>query len=139
MNVLFLCTGNACRSQMAEGFGKSHGVLEVASAGTEPQGVHPSAIAAMAEVGIDLSGHTSDKWTPEMLANLDTVITLCGAAQDRCPVLPAGVHRIHWDLEDPAALTGTEGEVMTGFRAIRDDIGRRVADLARDVLESRNG
>ena len=131
MNLLFLCTGNACRSQMAEGWGRQLGGdwLQVQSAGIEAHGKNPRAIAVMAEAGVDISGQESTRVTDEMLAAVDVLVTVCGHADEHCPALPAGIRKIHWPLEDPARATGTEEEIMAVFRASRDDIRRRVTAL----------
>jgi len=137
MNLLFLCTGNACRSQMAEGWGRRLGGdwLRVQSAGIEAHGKNPRAIAVMAEAGVDISGQESTRVTDEMLAAADVLVTVCGHADEHCPALPAGMRRIHWPLEDPARATGTEAEIMAVFRASRDDIRRRVAALIDELKQ----
>ncbi len=137
MNLLFLCTGNACRSQMAEGWGRQLGGdwLQVQSAGIEAHGKNPRAIAIMAEAGVDISGQESTRVTDEMLAAADVLVTVCGHADEHCPVLPAGIRKIHWPLEDPARATGTEEEIMTVFRASRDDIRRRVAAVIDELKQ----
>ncbi|HHY47303.1 MAG TPA: arsenate reductase (thioredoxin) [Firmicutes bacterium] len=129
--ILFLCTGNSCRSQMAEGFAKAIGgdAWEVYSAGLEPAGLNPRAVEVMREVGIDISSQTSDPIDPGLLARVDLVVTLCGDAEERCPVTPPHVKRIHWPLPDPAKATGTEDEIMRKFREVRDDIRQRVQEL----------
>ncbi len=137
MNLLFLCTGNACRSQMAEGWGRRLGGdwLQVQSAGIEAHGKNPRAIAVMAEADVDISGQESTRVTDGMLAAADVLVTVCGHADEHCPVLPAGIRKIHWPLEDPARATGTEEEVMAVFRASRDDIRRRVAALIDELQQ----
>ncbi len=129
--VYFLCTGNSCRSQMAEGFARqlAGDRWEVASAGIEPSVVHPRAIAVMAEVGIDISRHASKAIDPDRLAHAALVVTLCGDAEERCPLTPPHVRRVHWPLPDPAKASGSEAEVYGAFRAVRDEIGQRVQDL----------
>lgn len=131
MNILFLCTGNSCRSQMAEGWARHlrEDWLQVQSAGIESHGKNPRAIAVMREAGVDISDQESTKLTAEMLAEADYVVTVCGHADEHCPVLPAGVRKEHWPLSDPAKATGTEEEIMAVFRASRDDIHQRVEDL----------
>ncbi|NPV52010.1 MAG: arsenate reductase (thioredoxin) [Firmicutes bacterium] len=129
--VMFLCTGNSCRSQMAEGFAR---VLfgdnwEVYSTGIEPAGLNRRAIEVMREVGIDISMQTSDPIEPELLKKMDLVVTLCGGAEERCPMTPPAVRRIHWPLPDPAKAKGREEEIMAQFRRVRDDIRRRVEEL----------
>lgn len=123
--ILILCTGNSCRSQMAEGLLQealgAH--YRVASAGSRPAGyVHPLAIRAMAELGIDISANRS-KHVDEFLSEpVDTIITVCGVADQACPVFPGQVHRHHFPFEDPAHATGTEEEQLTAFRQVRDAI-----------------
>ena len=131
MKVLFLCTGNSCRSQIAEGWARhlGGGDVDVMSAGIEAHGKNPRAITVMAEAGIDISAQESTRLTDEMLASADYLVTVCGHADEHCPVLPAGVRKEHWPLSDPAKATGTEDEVMAVFRSSRDDIRQRVADL----------
>ncbi|WP_083486294.1 arsenate reductase (thioredoxin) [Alicyclobacillus ferrooxydans] len=126
--VYFLCTGNSCRSQMAEGLARMLGAdrIEVHSAGVEAHGLNPRAVAVMNEAGIDISKHTSKRIDTELLNRADYVITLCGDANDRCPVTPPHVHRLHWGFEDPAKATGTEEEVQRKFREVRDAIGSRI-------------
>lgn len=125
--VLVLCTGNSCRSHLAEGFlrAAAGGAFRVASAGSKPAGyVHPLAVRAMAEVGIDLSTHRS-KHLEEFLGEpVETVITVCGKADQVCPVFPGQVHRHHWPFEDPAHAAGSEQEQMEVFRRVRDEIRR---------------
>ena len=131
MNILFLCTGNSCRSQMAEGWARRLGgdFLEVQSAGIERHGQNPRAIAVMREAEVDITTQESTRLTQDMLGSADLVITVCGHADEHCPVLPVGVEKEHWPLEDPARAVGTEAEIMKFFRASRDDIRNRVADL----------
>ena len=133
--ILFLCTGNSCRSQMAEGWGKhlGHDIAEVESAGIEAHGKNPRAIAVMREAGIDISGQESTRVTDEMIRRADIVVTVCGHADEHCPVLPPGVKKIHWPLADPAKATGSEDEIMTQFRATRDEVRRRVADVIQSL------
>ena len=137
MNLLFLCTGNACRSQMAEGWGHRLGGdwLQVQSAGIEAHGKNPRAIAVMAEAGVDISGQESTRVTDEMLAAVDVLVTVCGHADEHCPAVPAGLRKIHWPLDDPARATGTEEEIMAVFRASRDDIRRRVAAVIDELKQ----
>jgi len=131
MNLLFLCTGNACRSQMAEGWARALGGdwLHVQSAGIESHGKNPRAIAVMAEAGIDISGQESTKLTDEMLDRADYVVTVCGHADEHCPALPPGTRKEHWPLDDPARASGSEEEIMAVFRASREEIKHRVEDL----------
>jgi arsenate reductase len=131
VNILFLCTGNSCRSQMAEGWARQLGGdwLQVQSAGIESHGKNPRAIAVMQEAGVDISGQESTKLTDDMIASADYLVTVCGHADEQCPVLPAGTRKEHWPLDDPAKATGSEEEIMAVFRESRDDIRQRVADL----------
>ena len=123
--VLILCTGNSCRSHMAEGIlrAAAGGILEVCSAGSDPAGyVHPQAIAALGEIGIDLSGHTSKHMNDFLDREVETVITVCGNADQACPVFPGQVNRHHWPFDDPAKATGTAEEINAEFRRVRDEI-----------------
>jgi arsenate reductase len=135
MHVLFLCTGNSCRSQMAEGWARqlAPADIQVQSAGIEAHGKNPRAIAVMAEAGVDISNQESTKLISSMLAWADVVVTVCGHADEHCPVLPPNVHKIHWPLNDPAKATGTEEEIMEVFRASRDDIRQRVQNLMSEL------
>jgi arsenate reductase len=131
MNILFLCTGNSCRSQMAEGWARALGgeKVDAESAGIEAHGRNPRAIAVMREAGVDISGQQSIVLSGEMLGRARLVVTVCGHADEQCPVLPPGVEKIHWPLADPARATGTEEEIMAAFRATRDEVRRRVENL----------
>jgi len=134
MRVLVLCTGNSCRSQMAEGFLQEYGQGRIiaASAGVAPSSVNPNAIKVMQEVGIDISGHTSDPVEKYLDEPWDYVITVCDNAKERCPVFPRDVNKLHWPFEDPADATGSVDEVLDLFRRVRDEIGVRVKAWARD-------
>lgn len=140
MNLLFLCTGNSCRSQMAEGWARhlAGDKLHVYSAGIEAHGRNPRAIAVMDEAGIDISGQESTRLTDHMLVTADYLVTVCGHADEHCPLLPPGVKKEHWPLTDPAQATGTEDEIITAFRASRDDIRRRVAGLLERLQNGNN-
>ncbi len=129
--VLFLCTGNSVRSQMAEGFLRAFGGdrFEVKSAGTAPAGVNPNSIAVMKEAGIDISGQSSERLERQMLEWADLLITLCGDARDNCPVVPPGVEKRHWPLEDPSHGEGTEEEMLARFRKTRDLVKQYVEGL----------
>lgn len=131
VKVLFLCTGNSCRSQMAEGWAKHLGGdwLEAQSAGIEAHGKNPRAIAVMREAGVDIALQESTRVTPETIAWADLVVTVCGHADEHCPVLPPGVQKKHWALSDPAKATGSEEEIMAVFRATRDEVRSRVEGL----------
>jgi arsenate reductase len=125
--ILILCTGNSCRSHLAEGIlQKAMGVRAVvAIAGSRPAGyVHPLAIKVMAEIGIDISGHASKGLNDFLHQNVETVITVCGNANQACPVFPGQVNRHHWPFEDPAHAEGTEEQKLAVFRRVRDEIRR---------------
>ncbi len=132
--ILFLCTGNSARSQMAEGFLKTYGAkrYEVFSAGTAPVGVNPRAVVVMSEIGIDISSQTSDALDKELLGKIDLLITLCGDARENCPFVPVKVEKRHWPLEDPARAEGTDEEVLEQFRKVRDQIKTYVSELAAE-------
>jgi len=123
--VLILCTGNSCRSHLAEGILRQAAgdLFEVYSAGSNPAGyVHPKAIAVMKEIGIDISGHASKHMNEFLDRKIDTVITVCGKADQACPMFPGQVNRYHWGFDDPAHATGTEEEILNAFRRVRDQI-----------------
>ena len=135
--VLFLCTHNSARSQMAEAFlralaGERFGV---ASAGTEATRVHPLAIQAMREVGIDLTGHTSKSLVGFVEQSWDYVITVCDSANDRCPVFPGRTTRIHWSFDDPSQATGTDEDRLETFRRVRDQIHARLRQWLENLEE----
>ena len=123
--VLILCTGNSCRSHLAEGLLRKFAgdYLEVASAGSKPAGyVHPLGIKAMEEIGIDISAHHSTHMNEFLDREVETVITVCGNADQACPMFPGQSNRHHWGFEDPAHATGTEAEQLEVFRKVRDQI-----------------
>lgn len=134
-HILFLCTGNSCRSQMAEGWARELGGngFQAESAGIEAHGKNPRAIAVMREAGVDISGQESTIVDEDMLRRADVVVTVCGHADEQCPVLPQGVKKIHWPLTDPAKATGSEEEIMAEFRATRDEVKSRVEDLLEKI------
>ncbi|MFQ5458519.1 MAG: arsenate reductase ArsC [Myxococcota bacterium] len=131
--VLFLCTGNSARSQMAEGFARAKGsdALAASSGGVSPKGIHPLTPQVMAERDVDISAQTSKGFHPADAAGADLVITLCGNARDRCPVLPAGVDKRHWPLADPAAAPPESA--LAEFRRVRDEVEARVSDLVDEI------
>ena len=133
--ILFLCTGNSCRSQMAEGWANQlgRGVLVAESAGIEAHGKNPRAIAVMREAGVDLSGQESTRVTDAMLARAQIIVTVCGHADEHCPALPAGLRKLHWPLTDPAKAAGSEAEIMAQFRATRDEVRQRVEQLIQSL------
>ena len=127
--ILFLCVANSARSQMAEGIARSLAVpgVKIWSAGSRPASVRPEAIAVLQEIGIDISGHRSKSVTEIPPSEVDTVITLCG--EEECPVFLGKAKRLHWGLPDPAAVSGSETERMEAFRAVRDELRRRIMAL----------
>ena len=133
--VYFLCTGNACRSQMAEGFAKKwlgrQG--QVKSAGIEAHGLNSLAVKVMAEKGIDISQQQSKVLNEAELQQADLIVTLCGDARDRCPVTPLTGRRLHWPLADPAAASGSQEAVLAVFRQVRDQIEAHVRALKADA------
>jgi arsenate reductase (thioredoxin) len=141
-SVLILCTGNSCRSHLAEGLLRAVAgdLFEVHSAGSKPAGyVHPLAIRAMQEIGLDISGHRSKSMNEFLATPIETVITVCGKADQACPIFPGQVNRHHWPFDDPAHATGTEEEQLAVFRRVRNEI-RRTLDAyvagRRDALKS---
>jgi len=136
--VLILCTGNSCRSHMAEGILRAAAaeLLEVRSAGSKPAGyVHPLAIQVMREIGIDISGHTSKHLNEFLDRKVDTVITVCGNADQACPMFPGQVNRHHWGFDDPAHAVGTEDEILAEFRRVRDQIKLVFEAYAAGLME----
>jgi len=126
--VLFVCTHNSARSQMAEGLLRRLGGdrFEVHSAGTEATRVRPLAIAAMRELGIDISTQTSKTLDPYVDQLFDYVITVCDDANESCPIFPNATHRLHWSLPDPSKATGTKAEQLAVYRQVRDDLRARI-------------
>lgn len=125
--VLILCTGNSCRSQMAEGILRhaAGNLLDVQSAGSKPSGyVHPKAIQVMREIGIDISSHRSKSLNEFLEDKVETVITVCGNADQACPMFPGQVNRHHWGFDDPAHASGTNEEQLAVFRRVRDELKR---------------
>ncbi len=133
--VYFLCTGNSCRSQIADGFLNALGSdkYEVKSAGLEAHGLNPRAVQVMNEAGVDISKNTSDVIDPEILNRADYVITLCGHADEHCPVISnKNVTKRHWGFDDPAKASGTEEEIMNQFRTVRDSIKSRIEQFVKE-------
>ncbi len=125
--VLILCTGNSCRSHMAEGILRhaAGDFLDVQSAGSKPAGyVHPLAIKALAEIGIDISAHRSKHMDEFLVRDVETVVTVCGNADQACPMFPGQVNRYHWGFDDPAHAEGDESQQLQVFRRVRDEIRR---------------
>ena len=133
--LLFLCTGNSCRSQIAEGYAKALAKpnITVISAGIQAHGKNPKAIATMQADGIDISQQDSTKLTDDMLQQADVLVTVCGHADEHCPVLPAGKQKFHWPLDDPAKATGDDATVAGIFAASRDDIKQRTHTLLQQL------
>ena len=138
LKVMFLCTGNSCRSQMAEGFARElgKGLIEPHSAGLIAAGVHPRAIAVMKEKGIDISRQRSNDIDEELLREMDVVVTLCGNAEESCPVTPPEIRRVHWPIKDPVGTIGTGEEIVKEFRRARDEIEEKVSRLINDLQSS---
>ena len=139
MIILILCTGNSCRSQMAEGFFRHYSKstsddrksavernIIVSSAGLETHGLSPKAVQVMAEIGIDISAHRSSNLSEYLGENFDLVITVCDHAAANCPVFPGDVMKLHWPFDDPAKAQGSEEEILNEFRRIRDEIDAKV-------------
>src|SRR5690625_2536319 len=126
--IYFLCTGNSCRSQMAEGWAKKYlgDEWDVYSAGIEAHGLNPNAVKAMNESGVDISKQKSETIDMDILNNATLAVTLCGDAADRCPVTPPHVKREHWGFDDPAKAEGTEEEKWEFFQRVRDEIKERI-------------
>lgn len=131
LKVMFLCTANSCRSQMAEGFAKEmgRGLIEVYSAGLMAAGVHRRAAAVMKEVRIDITSQKSKSIDPALLGKMDLVITLCRHAETYCPATPPQVTRLHWPVRDPVGTVGSEEEIMNDFRRARDEIRQKIQEL----------
>ncbi|WP_038247071.1 arsenate reductase (thioredoxin) [Ghiorsea bivora] len=126
--VLFLCTGNACRSQMAEGWLKylAGDIYDVYSAGIVAHGKNPRAIAAMKQAGVDVSQQKSEALDPVLLADIDLLITVCGNADASCPTVPVSCEKQHWPFDDPAKASGSEEEIMAEFYKVRDKIRQQI-------------
>lgn len=124
MNILVLCTGNSCRSQIAEGYLRhfAQGKAEIYSAGVETHGVNPKAIQIMKEDGIDISNHTSNLLDEYLNIDFDYVITVCDNAKERCPFFPSKAVKLHHNFSDPAQAKGTDEEILQKFRNVRDQI-----------------
>ena len=140
-SVLILCTGNSCRSHMAEGILRAAAgdLVEVHSAGSKPAGyVHPKAIQVLKEIGLDISSHTSKHMNDFLKRRITTVITVCGNADQACPMYPGQVNRHHWGFDDPAHAQGTEEEVLGEFRRVRDEIKLVFGAYAAGLREGRN-
>lgn len=139
--VLFLCTGNSARSQMAEGLVNHDfaGEIEAFSAGTDPQGLNPFAVRVMKELDIDISGNTSKHISTFSDQSFDYVITLCDDANENCPVFFGGVKRLHMGFADPAKASGSEEEILDEFRRIRNDIRQQMSEFFTAELRTKGG
>lgn len=122
--ILVLCTGNSCRSQMAEGYLRyfAKGKVKIYSAGVETHGLNPGAVKVMKEDGLDISHHTSNNVDEYAGINFDTILTVCDHANEQCPYFPGTARRLHHNFPDPARVTGTEEEILQEFRRVRDEI-----------------
>ncbi len=140
LKIMFLCTGNSCRSQMAEGFARElgNGVIEVHSAGLIAAGVHPRAVAVMREAGIDISGQHSKTIDETLLQSMDMVITLCDHAAESCPWTPPGIKRFHWPIKDPVGTRGTDEEIVQDFRRARDEIRGKITSFLAAAGKTEN-
>ncbi|MBD1384245.1 arsenate reductase ArsC [Mucilaginibacter rigui] len=135
-NILVLCTGNSCRSQIAEGYLRyfAGNKANIYSAGIETHGVNPKAIQVMADDGIDISAHTSNHVDEYLTIPFDVVITVCDNANEACPYFPGNVKRLHYNFPDPAKATGTPDEVMDEFKRVRDMIKTYAADFVKQHI-----
>lgn len=135
MRVLVLCTGNSCRSQIAEGFFRHYGGenVEVCSAGTEPKEVNPIAVRVMSEIGVDISMHRSNHVREYVGRSFDYVITVCDNAARNCPRFPGDGVRLHWPFDDPADANGSEEDVLGEFRRVRNEIGAKIKSWLEEI------
>lgn len=136
MKLLFVCTGNSCRSQMAEAWARELATklapsltIDVNSAGLEAQGLNPHALSIMEKFGVDMSQHSSDVLTVDMLANAELVVTVCSHADEHCPIIPTGTDKLHMPFQDPAKAIGSKEEVEAAFESVCIEIRNEVADL----------
>lgn len=133
--ILFICTGNSARSQMAEGLARrlGEGKVEAFSAGLEPKGLNPLAVAVMDEIGIDIRDQKSKGIDDDLIKGMDWVITVCGNAEERCPVLPGTVNRTYWPFDDPAAVAGSDTKRHSAFRNVRDELRKKIQVFLKDL------
>lgn len=138
IRVMFLCTGNSCRSQMAEGFARvlGKGLIDAHSAGLTPTDVNERAVAVMQEIGIDISDQESKEIDADFLLSMNVIITLCGNAEASCPMTPPHINRIHWPIDDPAGAIGSEEAIMGEFRKAREEIRNRISDFIKLLISS---
>ncbi|NTQ92938.1 arsenate reductase (thioredoxin) [Enterococcus faecium] len=130
--IYFLCTGNSCRSQIAEGYARKYlstSKFEIRSAGIETHGLNPRVVLFKQKTGYEISKQTSDLIDRDYFAQADLIITLCGDAKDKCPAVPNNHEHLHWDLKDPAQAVGSEEEILAEFRKVREVIKTKVSDL----------
>jgi arsenate reductase len=137
LKILFLCTGNSCRSQMAEGWARALKSVEIEpfSAGIEPKGLHPLAVKVMSEAGVDISGQSSKHVRDLAGIPFDFVVTVCDSARESCPLFPGKTKVVHRSFADPAAARGSEAEVLAVFRRVRDEIRDFVKSLPENLAE----
>lgn len=135
LRILVLCTGNSCRSQIAEGFFRILGdeKIEISSAGLTTHGLNPLAVKTMSEIDIDISGQTSDSLEKYLRLSFDYLITVCDKAAENCPVFPGQAKRLHWPFDDPAKAAGSESEKLLIFAKVRDAIGERVKQFLSEL------
>ncbi len=140
LKVMFLCTGNSCRSQMAEGFAKEYGkgLIEPYSAGLHASHVNPIAIEVMREKGIDISHQNSKNIDSNLLKSMDVVVTLCSHAESSCPVILPPQKRLHWPIDDPALATGSAEEIITAFQKARDEIEKRIKEFIEAIQKEKS-
>jgi arsenate reductase len=131
LKIMFLCIGNSCRSQMAEGLAREmgRGLIQPYSAGLMPAGVNRHAIAVMREIGIDISQQESKVIDPDLLRKMDVVVSLCHDAAEACPWTPPEIKRLHWPIQDPVRTRGTEEEILVEFRRARDEIKSKIEEF----------
>jgi arsenate reductase len=139
LHVLFLCTGNSCRSQMADGIVNHDfsGKITAVSAGTDPHGLNPRAVQVMHEIGIDISQNSSDHLNRYAGQSFDYVISLCGDADEQCPAFFGGVKRLHMPFDDPPRATGSDQQVLAVYRRVRDEIREQMNDFFHEELEGK--
>ena len=135
MKIMFMCTGNSCRSQMAEGFARAsgQGLVEPYSAGVMPSEVHPKTVQVMKETGVDISNQRSKGIDESLLNTMDIIITLCSSAEAMCPMTPPRIKRMHWSIDDPKSATGTEEDVLNAFRRAREEIKKKIEILIEEL------
>ena len=135
LKIMFMCTGNSCRSQMAEGFARAlgKGLIEPYSAGVMPSEVHPKTVQVMKEIGVDISNQRSKGIDESLLNTMDIIITLCSSAEAMCPMTPPRIKRMHWSIDDPKSATGAEEDVLNAFRRAREEIKKKIEILIEEL------